>query len=106
MSIVVLQGGEQRLDEFRKIVQAPSLSKTGAVLDFSGFRSGHVSFLNTCGACPLNDPKCRPFSGDLKDCLFISMLLCISIEHVGELAGIRYTTSQQLEHFILAHEHL
>lgn len=41
-TVVHAQGGEERLKDFRQIVQAPSLSKTGLALDFRGFASGHV----------------------------------------------------------------
>ena len=36
-------GGEARLENFKQIVRAPSVSKTGLALDFHGFANGHVS---------------------------------------------------------------
>lgn len=36
-------GGQARLDNFKQIVRAPSVGKTGLALDFHGFANGHVS---------------------------------------------------------------
>ena len=41
-SDAAIAGGEQRLDTFKNIVRAPSVSKTGLVLDFKGFGNGQV----------------------------------------------------------------
>lgn len=84
---LAVQGGEQRLQTFKKVVQIPSVSKTGLALDFTGFADTNVSavLIQPCELwCALKNKRCEVST------IILSFTACESKSTAGICCGSIY----------------